>query len=258
MSEVSEPSDRRPAVSLYWFFTWNNYDEETLLSFIQQMENDCELFCCQEEVGASGTPHIQGKIKLKERKRPVQHFGIPEIHWEKSKKWKGWTYCIKADTHVGRRWAKGVEIPEEIKVHEPYGWQVEVANLVDQEPDERTINWYWEPDGGVGKSQLVKYLVVKKGAALFGGKAEDAKRAIAEMKKKPRCVIMDIPRCVEHISYTAMEEIKNGCFFSPKYESVTVTMNCPHVIIFANREPELEKLSQDRWNVKRIKTGSED
>ena len=39
-------------------------------------------------------------------------------------------------------------------------------------------------------------------------------------------------------------------FFSGKYESGMVRYNKPHVIIFANCRPDIEKLSKDRWKVK--------
>ena len=37
-----------------------------------------------------------------------------------------------------------------------------------------------------------------------------------------------------------------------KYESKPICRNSPHVIIFANFEPDLDKLSNDRWIIKKI------
>uniref|UniRef100_UPI004049B2EE hypothetical protein n=7 Tax=Pseudomonadati TaxID=3379134 RepID=UPI004049B2EE len=60
----------------------------------------------------------------------------------------------------------------------------------------------------------------------------------------------DIPRSqLDYLSYTGIEEVKNGCFFSSKYESEMVLYNSPHIIVFANEEPTYHKLSSDRWNV---------
>lgn len=42
-------------------------------------------------------------------------------------------------------------------------------------------------------------------------------------------VVMDIPKQVEHISYTGIEEVKDGAFFSGKYESGMIVMNYPHI-----------------------------
>ena len=39
-----------------------------------------------------------------------------------------------------------------------------VVDILKTEPDERTIHWFWEPKGNVGKTTLCKWLVVKRGA----------------------------------------------------------------------------------------------
>jgi len=70
-----------------------------------------------------------------------------------------------------------------------------------------------------------------------------------------RCntVIFDVPRDNGNkISYKSVESIKNGMIYSPKYESKYKLFNSPHIIIFANEPPQLEKLSIDRWVVKEI------
>ena len=70
----------------------------------------------------------------------------------------------------------------------------------------------------------------------------------------PEIIILDIARSVnvKKLSYTGIEEVKNGCFFSGKYESRMVLGNCPHFICFSNREPEREMLSEDRWIVREL------
>jgi len=62
--------------------------------------------------------------------------------------------------------------------------------------------------------------------------------------------IYDIERSLEdHISYGAIEKIKNGYFMCSKYESKPIIRPCSHVICFANFEPNNMKLSVDRWHV---------
>ena len=67
----------------------------------------------------------------------------------------------------------------------------------------------------------------------------------------PSKVIINIPRSTNHsfISWTGIEEIKDMFFYSGKYEGGMVCAKCPHVVIFANGPPEMDKLSQDRWNI---------
>lgn len=249
--------EKRVVPGKVWFLTWNNYTEETLETFIKKVETDCDKFVGQEEIGENGTPHIQMKIQCKKKIRPIEHFQIKAIHWEKSRTFAGHEYCNKDETRKpdGRRWCRGVEEP--IELPEIYGWQLHVLDIIKEKPDKRKIHWYWEEKGGVGKSDLTKYLAVKHQAFQVGGKASDMKAALCLLKKRgelmPKVIIADIPRERQaQISYAGLEEIKNGCFFSGKYESGSLVMNSPHLIVFANCEPDRTKLSADRWVVNHI------
>lgn len=139
-------------------------------------------------------------------------------------------------------------------------WQEEIIEIINSEPDDRTIYWFWEPAGGVGKSAFTRYVCIKreKEALVVGGKSADIKHGVAAFREKhgvyPRIIFIDIPRSYnkEFLNFEAMENIKNGCFFSPKYESNMVLGNPPHMIVFSNEEPDISKLSYDRWKIKLI------
>ena len=96
------------------------------------------------------------------------------------------------------------------------------------------------------------------GAIIVSGKAADAKYAIQMYIQKhgqgPEIVIMDIPRTkgVTYVSYEAIEKIKDGLFFSGKYEGGMVRYNRPHFIVFANEPPETERMSSDRWVIEEL------
>lgn len=73
-------------------------------------------------------------------------------------------------------------------------------------------------------------------------------------ENESKIYIFDFARTVENfVSYEALETIKNGIYFSGKYESKTVVRNCPHVLVFSNFLPHMESLSLDRWNITEIK-----
>ena len=143
-------------------------------------------------------------------------------------------------------------------------WQKKCWDAFTKDPtveDDRTIHWYYEATGGAGKSmlcwELVRYWKSKDREALVvSGKAADIKAclAIAASKGKfPPLVIWDVPRTVaDYINYSALEEVKNRLFFSPKYESSMVAIPPVHCVVFANVEPDYSKLSGDRWNVQCI------
>lgn len=247
------PKRRRIASSLYWLGTFNNYAEQDLAVLLRELNDKTEMFAMQEETGAAGTPHLQLKLKLLKAGRPLETFTCKLIHWEKSRKWKGYEYCFKDDTNTGRRWGKGVDIPEPLKCPEMRGWQLKVLEMLKEDPDDRGILWLWETEGNFGKSSFIKYLCMREKAICVSGKASDIKCALQLMKKDgkpmPRIVCLDVPRVVEHVSYAGLEEIKNGCFCSPKYESGMVLMNSPHIVVCSNTQPDFSKWSSDRFHV---------
>jgi hypothetical protein len=72
--------------------------------------------------------------------------------------------CNNSKNISGRIYHYGIPIPPRnrpIDIEEPYGWQTEIINLLKDKPDKRTIHWYWEDKGNVGKTTLCKYLVIK-------------------------------------------------------------------------------------------------
>lgn len=240
----------RVVPSLYWCFTWNNYPENGMETLVELFEK-CEIeYTIGEEVGEMGTPHLQGYIKSKTKIRPIEKFKIKEIHWEKCKgnQEQNVKYCTKSGKYVTNIRV----IKDPIAINGAYDWQKEVLEICNSEPDERKIYWYWDKKGNKGKTSLAKHIYLKYGKKMIyvNGKSADVKCAIAQSDTKPEIVIFGIPRtCEDYVSYSALEEVKDGFFFSGKYESGMVAYPTPHVFVFANFPPKLESLSDDRWNV---------
>ena len=137
-----------------------------------------------------------------------------------------------------------------------YDWQKDIINILKTEPDKRTIHWYYDLQGNIGKTTFAKYLTLNFGAVPLGGKAADCRNGIVQYAKTnkgntPEVVVVNIPRSFKkkYVSYEAFENIKDMYFFSGKYEGGVICGNCPHLFIFANNEPNYTKLSNDRWNV---------
>ena len=235
-----------------WCFTLNNY---TFKEF-NEIESKVRMFCryaiIAKEVGESGTPHLQGYIEFKTRRRPIGVFGLKRIHWERAKgsKTDNYLYCSKDDP-------KPFKFPEEYseKIEEFYWWQDDIKRLLNSKPDDRTIHWYWEPEGCKGKTTFCKWLCCNYDKVIcLSGKASDMKYGIVKFMENltvlPNVVIVDIPRSKsEFVSYSGIEEVKDMFFFCGKYESAMINGARPHVIVFANCEPMYEKLSTDRWRV---------
>lgn len=254
---TESPAPQREQQYTYWFFTLNNYTVEQMEQLEQVLKHECKWFVFQEETGEQGTPHLQGTICLDKRQRRSQLKCInPKIHWEPTKAVKkSLEYCSKCETRTGRQFVHGIELPKEIEIDEPRGWQLKVMDLIKHQPDKRTINWFWEPTGGVGKTTLCKYLVVKHNALMLTGKSADMYHMLAKYPNKRELIIVDCPRSQQdYINYGAIEQIKNGLVFSGKYEGAQLVFNCPHVFCFANEPPKTEMMSKDRWNIVQIDT----
>lgn len=230
-----------------WFFTWNNYTKENVTQLLSYLKGN--KYCFQEEKGEEGTPHLQGCIKFKNaRTFGGLHKKFKEVHWEITKQLKqAEVYCQKEESRVGKIYR---DDRPDVRIDEFYDWELEILEFLKHEPDDRKIYWYWDEVGNSGKTTFSKYLCVYYNAIYVGGKSNDIKFAMVTIQEK-RIIIFDIQRTAK-VSYEALEAVKNGIFFSGKYESGMVIFEIPHVIVFANYKPKFNKLSKDRWVVKEI------
>lgn len=243
---------------IHWFFTFNNYNEDDLIKIVSKFKEICKNYSFQEEIGKNGTKHLQGNIELKKKMRWTA-FKLPkEIHWEPTRNVKAANaYCIKDETCNGRKWIWPEPEPdlECLKDNELYPWQLSVKDKCSEKVDPRVINWIYDPYGNNGKTEFARYMIIKHNTILCtGGSSKDianlVKNIIDNGRKllKLTIFIFDIPRCTEgHLSYKALEEVKNGIITNTKYEAGTFVFNKPHVWVFSNELPNKSKMSSDRW-----------
>lgn len=241
---------KRETAKINWSFTWNNYTDDDYSNLIDLLNEHEAKYIVGKEIGSNGTPHLQGYIHWQKKRRLTELKKInSKIHWEPSKKCEAANikYCSKEGNYV----ISGFDEPEKLdclKDDELYEWQKNILKILKDKPDNRTIHWIWEPVGKTGKTQFSKYLCIKHKAVYIKGKKNDILYAVAEQKSS--IYIIDLSRTMEdHVPYEAIEDVKNGIFFSGKYESKQIIRNSPHIIIFANFEPDKYKLSLDRWKI---------
>lgn len=246
------------------FFTLNNWtksEKSAIIEYFEGRKNCSYIF--QEETGKDGTPHLQGVFKSKTTiKFSTLKKLFPRAHWEVTKSWsKSVEYCSKEETRTGKIYCSNdIKLP--VVVKDPladkklYKWQKKIIKLLDETPDDRSIYWFWESTGNVGKSSLVKhiYLKYKNEVVIANGKGNDVRNQINNHininKNNIKIAILDISRTSEEfVSYEVIEQIKNGLMYSGKYEGGVCCFNSPHVIVFANFEPKLDSLSSDRWKI---------
>lgn len=255
---------KRDGQYIYWSLTIPKVykglsGDEFTLSHVDVIKGFEKLSCVsygfQLEKGIGGYLHYQCSIQLKKKKRLGQ---IKEIfmraHCEPSRSKAADRYSTKSDTRIEGPWIwpykySGEDLPKVSSLHD---WQKYLIDIIEKKPDDRLVYWVIDEEGGKGKSTFCKYVDWNyEGALVCGGELKDIAFAITEMKPCEKNIFMfDIPRSSKNrISYASLESIKNGHFFSPKYESKKYIGPKPHVIVFSNFLPEWEKLSMDRWVV---------
>lgn len=253
------PKSRSTSKGRRWCLTLNNYTDEEFNNLVSCLEQRNSKYILGKEIGENGTPHIQGYFEVK---NPISFNSIKKIneriHLEKAKgnQKQNIEYCSKEENFVTNFENEESEIQLILKKYytnitwKP--WQQQILNLLETEPDERSIYWVYDEKGNVGKSFLAKYIDIKYDAVIASGKKNDIFNQIAEYyeerKKYPQTVICDIPRCTEEkfISYAALEAIKNGHIYSGKYTGKKMIFLNPHVIVFSNSLPSRNKFSEDR------------
>lgn len=131
-----------------------------------------------------------------------------------------------------------------------FGWQTQAAAIIDGDYSERRINFVVDPDGNSGKSWFCRYFMTKRPddvQVLRVGRRDDLAYAVDESKT---VFLFDIPRNqMTFLQYSVLEMLKDLLVFSPKYESGSKVMKMNHVMVFCNEEPDMDALTNDRYNI---------
>lgn len=140
-----------------------------------------------------------------------------------------------------------------VENHDLSAWQSTMYELLQCEPNDRTIYFIVDFDGNNGKTWFAHWTYSKLDnvQVIPPGKKNDMVFALDE---SVRILFVDCPRSKqgEYIQYDFLEEVKNGYIFSPKYESRVKRLQKCHVVVLMNEDPDMTKLSEDRYHVIKI------
>jgi len=283
----------------HWCFTLNNYTQQDVDRLANLAGVDYLIF--GKEVGASGTPHLQGYVAFQSRKRLQQciqeigqaHFSITRMIEQSIE------YCKKDGDFIeigtppkgnGKRCdleefkqtvREGVLDLKELRelhstvcarypmfvrsyvndlkpkvcvdLHPLMPWQANLNGILILPPHPREIIFVVDTVGNQGKSWFCRYYsdLHDNCQIILPGKKADMAFTIDDSK---RVFLVDAPRSKqgEFVQYDFLEELKNGMVFSPKYESIVKKFKTPHVVVMMNEEPDMNKLSNDRYNIIRL------
>lgn len=244
LGNTNQTPKRQPSPAKRWCLTLNNYSEKEYQELISSISS--ENYIIGKETGEEGTPHLQGYIEFKEKKRLTALKKINNrIHWEAAKgnKDSNIEYCSKDNNYV-----TNFKVKKPLKILDDnllYDWEKDIIKIINEEPHDRRIYWIYDPIGNKGKTTFAKYLAYKHGAIPLEGKKNDILYCAAEYESN--IYVYDLERTMEdYVPYGAIEKIKNGFYMCGKYEGKPIIRNPPHLFIFSNFLPEDGKLSQDR------------
>ena len=285
----------------HWCFTLNNYTPADVDRLSAQIPGVVYLVFGRE-VGASGTPHLQGTVCFQSRKRLQQVKAIiGEAHCTVTRYLsQSIDYCKKDGDftewgnppNTGGKGEKRSDLEEfkasvkegivdmkelrelhsevcalyprfvkeyiddrrEVITVEPHPlrqWQQDLNAILLRPPDNRKIIFIVDTTGNTGKTWFARYfcdLHPESAQIIVPGKKADMAYVAREDVKT---YFFDCPRSKQgdFVQYDLLEEMKNGYFFSPKYESRIKRIKTPHIVVCMNEYPDMSKLSGDRYQI---------
>lgn len=130
-------------------------------------------------------------------------------------------------------------------------WQVDAFKDLESDPNDREVRFYVDYGGGMGKTWFQQYVFTKlpDDVQLIGtGRKEDMSYAVDPSR---RIFFINVARgSMQYLQYSILEDLKDRVIFSTKYQSTTKFISTvPHVWVFSNEDPDLERLSSDRYKI---------
>lgn len=142
-----------------------------------------------------------------------------------------------------------------LQTGEPNDWQLALETALSAPcPSDRDILFYVDADGGQGKSWFTRWFFSKypdKTQLLQPAGYADMAYALDSSKS---VFLINVARGgMEFLQYRFLESLKDRYVFSSKYESRMKILNeNPHIVVFCNEEPDMTKMTSDRYNITRF------
>lgn len=217
---------------------------------------DCHKWIIALEHGRGGLAHWQIRFKgrnLETKDQKKEFFDYwkitkPEAHIEFSENWcdyerKEGRFVSSDDTKdiLGVRFGTLRRTQRDI---------IEMA----RSQNDRQVDVWLDPKGNHGKSWLSLHLFENGKALLvprYCSTAREISSYICSSYRGQEFVIIDIPRAgrISKELYEAIEEIKDGAVFDPRYHGQMRNIRGAKIMVFTNQKLDTKYLSMDRWRL---------
>lgn len=133
-------------------------------------------------------------------------------------------------------------------------WQAELSEKLKKAPDKRTVTFIVDYKGNAGKSWFAAYYedLHPNTYIMRPGKIADMAYMLPDVL---RVVFIDCTREQAEnniLQYSFLESLKDGRVASPKYDSRIKLFGNMHVVVLMNQEPDMNRLSEDRYDIMRV------
>lgn len=138
----------------------------------------------------------------------------------------------------------------QLEFGEPNEWQLDLAEYISNDADDRSVRFVIDPEGGKGKTWFCRWMLTNhEDVQILGvGRASDIANMVDDTK---RIFLFNVARGqMEYLSYQILEALKDRLLISGKYHGRTMVWSTNvHVVVLGNEEPNYDKMTADRYDV---------
>lgn len=133
-----------------------------------------------------------------------------------------------------------------------YPWQKSLREVIEADPDDRSMICVLDPEGGKGKSRFANAMTHAfrdKVINLSNGRGLDMAHTLSNAPETRLIQVVLSRQMQETTNLKFLEQAKDGHFMTAKYQSRNITLETPHIVIYSNYALRWKEVTTDRWRI---------